>query len=696
MKEIKFNKSNLFPLTLKVVKWILRVYNLRYPGRLDSLSALTNRLHTMSTTRGIEETVSYIKNVRTAYLNYLAGNPVSIKGVKQTRDGLPVILGDLIATLRRSPDPVFLRLVNTILFATRALNIGRTPEISPIVRPPVKEIPNIGHFMGDFWRVLGYRHSNDRIPYSLKFRNYHMTSKSGPSGPFNAIGMAIPDFLALPFELKKAIATLGGETLKDRMNKLIDNEDFFIRRGANPSERIRKLSYFPDKENKVRVIAVGDYWSQTALRPLHNYLYSVLRKIPQDQTFDQGAGLKELALTEEWFSSVDLSNATDRFPIKVISQLLRAKLPSSYVDAWEHVMVGYPFVFNDGISETSVNYQTGNPMGFYSSWASFALAHHYIMYYLCRTLGKDWTQAKYRLLGDDIVICDKELAKEYKALILDLGMEFSPIKTYESSHFFEFAKRLYFKGVEISPFPISGLNEVVKKYYLFIDFLSQLSGKGWELPISCSQAVSEYYGEILSRPSSYKKGIEIKGFVLERVMKIARGAENAGDLLSEAFRKLGYHFILSDFVARNVLENIIVEAFAENNPTDERVREKKGFDLSMALSDLPVDNVFTFDSLVDSLAPQGETALWYPPADVYRQVMESIQELSDKGLAISQKGEDWPLLMKTMAIPWRSEVFSQRSRYMVVRAYNSISARLEDRAQILGFYPPEELLRTHG
>lgn len=71
----------------------------------------------------------------------------------------------------------------------------------------------------------------------------------------------------------------------------------------------------------------------------------------------------------------------------------------------------------------------------------------------------------------------------------------------------------------------------------------------------------------------------IRGYCLEQVMKIARGAENAGELLSGAFRKLGYQFILSDFVARNVLENIIVENFADNNPTDSKIREKKGFDL---------------------------------------------------------------------------------------------------------------------
>lgn len=51
---------------------------------------------------------------------------------------------------------------------------------------------------------------------------------------------------------------------------------------------VRKLSCFADKEGKTRVIAIGDYFSQTVLKGLHNYLYKVLKKIPQDCTFDQG------------------------------------------------------------------------------------------------------------------------------------------------------------------------------------------------------------------------------------------------------------------------------------------------------------------------------------------------------------------------------------------------------------------------
>jgi len=85
------------------------------------------------------------------------------------------------------------------------------------------------------------------------------------------------------------------------------------------------------------------------------------------------------------FYSVDLSNATDRFPMQLIKQILLAQLPKSYVDAWEDVMVGYPFDFEGH----KFIYATGNPMGAYSSFNSFTLTHHYLIYYLCRLHGKN-------------------------------------------------------------------------------------------------------------------------------------------------------------------------------------------------------------------------------------------------------------------------------------------------------------------
>jgi hypothetical protein len=62
--------------------------------------------------------------------------------------------------------------------------------------------------------------------------------------------------------------------------------------------------------------------------------------------------------------SVDLSAATDRFPISLIESVLKGVFPESYVSSWKDIMVGYPF---DTPGMNGVRYAVGNPMGAYSS-----------------------------------------------------------------------------------------------------------------------------------------------------------------------------------------------------------------------------------------------------------------------------------------------------------------------------------------
>jgi hypothetical protein len=48
-----------------------------------------------------------------------------------------------------------------------------------------------------------------------------------------------------------------------------------------------KLSIVKDPELKMRVIAMVDYQTQFTLRPIHEGLLKLLRKLPCDRTFSQ-------------------------------------------------------------------------------------------------------------------------------------------------------------------------------------------------------------------------------------------------------------------------------------------------------------------------------------------------------------------------------------------------------------------------
>lgn len=63
----------------------------------------------------------------------------------------------------------------------------------------------------------------------------------------------------------------------------------------------------------------------------------------------------------------------------------------------------------------------------------------------------------YKILGDDIVICQKDLADKYLQVMSQLGVEINATKTHSSENLFEFCKRFFLNSVEISPFPLNAL-----------------------------------------------------------------------------------------------------------------------------------------------------------------------------------------------------------------------------------------------
>jgi len=85
----------------------------------------------------------------------------------------------------------------------------------------------------------------------------------------------------------------------------------------------RKISPLPDKEGKVRLIAIPDYWTQSFMYPLHEYLNDILKQIPEDCTFNQDNFLRLLDSPDGTvYYSIDLKNATDYMPSKLQAAIL--------------------------------------------------------------------------------------------------------------------------------------------------------------------------------------------------------------------------------------------------------------------------------------------------------------------------------------------------------------------------------------
>lgn len=86
-----------------------------------------------------------------------------------------------------------------------------------------------------------------------------------------------------------------------------------------------RLAFLSDKAGKTRVVAIGDIISQSLLKPIHDHLFSILSKLPEDGTFDQDAQrqrVKAVTLSGKKVFCFDLTAATDRFPAILIAWAL--------------------------------------------------------------------------------------------------------------------------------------------------------------------------------------------------------------------------------------------------------------------------------------------------------------------------------------------------------------------------------------
>jgi len=125
---------------------------------------------------------------------------------------------------------------------------------------------------------------------------------------------------------------MGGGKLKSYMELLLKYSEFLNHYFRSQPGLIRKLIYFSDREGKTREVAIFDYFSQTSLIPLHKYLFRVLKKIPQDFTFDQ-TGFERSLKGAEIYYSIDLTAFTDRFPVRLNKDLLEVRIGPERADA---------------------------------------------------------------------------------------------------------------------------------------------------------------------------------------------------------------------------------------------------------------------------------------------------------------------------------------------------------------------------
>jgi hypothetical protein len=194
-------------------------------------------------------------------------------------------------------------------------------------------------------------------------------------------------------------------------------------------------------------------------------------------------------------NSYDLSAATDRFPLWFERETLRFLYKRRMGDSgnfarnWAELLEGLSFAFRKtpNAAYQVLTYGAGQPMGTYSSWASFAVSHHVIVQMAALRAGFPTPYVDYELLGDDIVLRgDTDLHAavfaHYLELMESLGVNINPTKGVQSQNStFEFAKRFVRGNDVLSSLRYKELSAVTSWLGLFNLILS-MDRRGLPIP----------------------------------------------------------------------------------------------------------------------------------------------------------------------------------------------------------------------
>lgn len=224
--------------------------------------------------------------------------------------------------------------------------------------------------------------------------------------------------------------------------------------GINPAEPLRQsliasgaddtmaghLSFLQEGGCKGRVIAVPNVWCQWLMEPFHRVLSDLIRTDYNSAVFDQNRGASYLTACMKHnrkLFCVDLSSATDRFPLVLQQAFLRGIGLETYADAIQSISHG-----NWDTGREITSYNTGQPMGLYGSFPLFHLTHVYLIRYLGKIQeSRDGRSRRndFLVLGDDVIITDPKLASQYRLVLKHFDVPVSEGKSITAHSLGQFA-----------------------------------------------------------------------------------------------------------------------------------------------------------------------------------------------------------------------------------------------------------------
>lgn len=349
-----------------------------------------------------------------------------------------------------------------------------------------------------------------------------------------------------------------------------------------------RLSVLKQPENKLRTVAIVDYYSQMVLRPIHQYVDDLAKSVPCSFVHDQDAG-RELCkefTTDPNGSPVsdDATDFTDRFHRKVQEALLEILFNKEFAHDVILLMTHRRFKTPDG---RFIRYGAGQPMGAFLSFPLASMTHALYASFKAEAFGLD-PSTDIAVVGDDIAFRKNGTAYEQYVLGMQhLGVDFNKFKGFTSVdniNIVEFCKRIYINGVDCSTISSRAVSKATNDFkacalldqYLNIDQLKRL------ISLEMHSKYKENISRMYSLPSSIT-GLKTNNFKIGAISELIPKDLNLLEKLSE--RNIGtealllrvYNEIMSDIV-NNELEMTYSRLFidvieTEDKTTDELIDE---------------------------------------------------------------------------------------------------------------------------
>nr|WAY16588.1 putative RNA-dependent RNA polymerase [Rhizoctonia solani mitovirus 111] len=494
-------------------------------SKVAGLYLMISRILFLYRTMGPKGLTLYLKTVGVFLQQYLGDHklvdPGKVSKMRPSRNnrGLPRIIPIQLRRAIRENHFNTIKWILTVINLFREIDYVGAPKLSTITDPnsgTMAVLPDLLALIPAFLRALGHRTiSSERWSAKAKLFIIWKAAPGMLKSTYEGVVDNVSNYSSNPVNLVLQLRALRMSEVWEDFSyviKFTNNRyilrlvELFEKSGLinGPTKKIiGKLHAKEEAAGKVRLFAIVDAWTQWALYPLHAIIFEILKKIPQDGTFDQTAPLtllndkvKEGKVKSLY--SLDLTAATDRLPVALQVHIVNNLVGDiSFGYHWASLLVGRTYKFYQmGYSDYAGDYRyaVGQPMGALSSWAMLALTHHFIVQcsaWLSKTVPVGTWYVNYALLGDDLVIGDSSVKDKYLSILKSLGMEVNVHKSIlsETGRCLEFAKRTIYLGIDVSPIPLKevasaqallpALVQFGRKYGIGLAQLLYGFGYGW-------------------------------------------------------------------------------------------------------------------------------------------------------------------------------------------------------------------------